>query len=278
MRKLLSRIPGVGGSLGYDALAPVQCERAYSWVPGNSFWTTSRRVRQRPYAFWAAALNILLEDEEFKSEDEPGKVKYIGFIPYRHCCRRAFSVFFVSYYSQSSFVSLIFAQKTNFAAKCFETIWHFLLGQPLYHFQPTFEAFEDLPLVTYSQRCLEANATCASAVAALHSKKPLTTMSHSTTPRPPSSPITSGVQRQQLCAASHGEMDGEDIGVTTWSGYSVEQRDHSCCAKCNAVAGCEFWVRSTKTNDCWLRRHFNGFVDVPDRRGSFVEKAQKAST
>ena len=173
---------------------------------------------------------------------------------------------------------MISAQKTNFAAKCFETIWHFMLGQPLYHFQPTFEAFEDLPLVTYSQRCLEANATCASAVAALHTKKAPTAMSHSTIPHPHSSSNSGGIQRQPLCAASHGEMDGEDIGVTTWSGYSVEQRDHSCCAKCNAVAGCEFWVRSTKTNDCWLRRHFKGFVNVPDRRGSFVERAREASS
>jgi len=78
MRKLLSGIPGVSGSLGHDAFAPVQCERAYSWVPGNSFWTTNRRVQQRPYAFWAAALNLLFEDEEFKSEDEPGKVRLAG--------------------------------------------------------------------------------------------------------------------------------------------------------------------------------------------------------
>jgi hypothetical protein len=230
MRKLLKDVAGVGGSLGHAAAAPVQCERPYAWVPGNSFWATDRRVRARPYAFWAGALEVLLQDEDFKSEDDPGK-------------------------------------KTNFAAKCFESVWHFLLGQPLYHFQPTFEAFEDLPLVPYRQRCLESNATCASAVAALRQ-----TASHSSHRLQRPAAAEASEVRRRLCLASHGEMDGDDVGVATCSGGSVEQRDHSCCAACRKTTGCDFWVRSTTTNDCWLRRHFRGFVNAPDRRGSFVER------
>ena len=139
------------------------------------------------------------------------------------------------------------------------------MGQPLYHFTPLFEAFEDLPLVPYRQRCYESNNTCEAAVAALYASP-----SHTQTKALPQA--VEAKARRRLCSATHGEMDGVDIGVTTWTGLSVEQRDHSCCSRCRAVPSCEFWVRSTKTNDCWLRRSFSRFVDSGDRRGSFVER------
>ena len=76
---------------------------------------------------------MLLTDEDFRSEADPGG-------------------------------------KTSFAAKCVESLWHFLLGQPLYHFQPLFEAFEELPLVDPQLRCRQSNASCAGAMAAVASR------------------------------------------------------------------------------------------------------------
>ena len=211
MRRLLAGLPGTAGSLHFDApRVGVQCERPYAWQPGHAFWAAERRVRGRPMAFWEAALEALLADEDFRDEVGGGG-------------------------SSSS---------TNFAASCLESVWHFLMGQPLYHFLPAFEAFEDLPLVPFRQRCREANASCAGAAVALL---------HAPAAHGRFDPAgvggggggdggPEGKGRRRLCAASHGEMDGEDVGVATWSGYSVEQRDHSCCARCRAVKQCEFWV------------------------------------
>ena len=74
MRKLLANVPGAGGSLGHDASGQIQCERPYSWQPGASFWASDRRIRARGVSFWSAALDVLLSDEDFKSEEDPGKV------------------------------------------------------------------------------------------------------------------------------------------------------------------------------------------------------------
>lgn len=77
--------------------------------------------------------------------------------------------------------------------------------QPLYHFQPAFERFEDLPLVTRSQRCEATGASCL-------------TLEHDT--------LKSTMDRVAVfdtCAAEHSEMDGDDVGVATFSGFSEEQ-------------------------------------------------------
>jgi len=222
--------------MGYGATSGVQCDRPYAWQPGATFWASSRRVHLRPLSFWSSALEVLLTDDDFRLEGAPSGV-------------------------------------TNFAAQCFESVWHFALGQPLFHFLPAFEAFEELPLVPYRQRCAEANATCAAALAAV-APKPSRFKAGGMHEEAQAPDDRASKGRRRLCSATHGEMDGEDVGVSVWSGLSVEQRDHSCCTRCRELAACEFWVRSTKTNDCWLRRGFRGFLEGGDRRGAFVSSEE----
>jgi len=127
-------LEGAAGSLNHAAVAPVQCDWPYSWQPGSTFWASDKRMRQRSLPFWQSTLAFLLEEDDFALEDSS-------------------------------------SQTANLAAMCVESLWHFLLGQPLFHFQPAFEAFEELPLVTFAQRCRDANAptsepACAAALRA----------------------------------------------------------------------------------------------------------------
>ena len=51
-------------------------------------------------------------------------------------------------------------------------------------------------------------------------------------------------------------MGGEgsrDVETTNYSGLSELEKDVSCCLKCNLRDDCEYWVRATDDNICWLR-------------------------
>lgn len=51
----------------------------------------------------------------------------------------------------------------NAAGYCFESIWHHILGEPLYGYTPPFRVLDDLPRVAFHERCAEAmdRETCA---------------------------------------------------------------------------------------------------------------------
>lgn len=58
---------------------------------------------------------------------------------------------------------------------------------------------------------------------------------------------------------------------TFYSGSTEEEKDESCCSKCRANPDCEFWVRSTTSTQCALRKGFTGFM-TSTSRGNFKHK------
>jgi len=70
------------------------------------------------------------------------------------------------------------------------------------------------------------------------------------------------------CYATQQEMVGALVATTTYSGRSAPEQDASCCAQCSANPDCQFWVRSTEDNTCWLKNGFmNGEVSNHHRGG-----------
>ena len=66
-----------------------------------------------------------------------------------------------------------------------------------------------------------------------------------------------------------------DVEVTTYSGTTTLEKDISCCSKCNKRVDCEYWVRATDSNDCWLKSNSgNSIREVTSntRRGSLRSK------
>ena len=63
--------------------------------------------------------------------------------------------------------------------------------------------------------------------------------------------------------ATHQELILEDAGAdatdtaleveTTYSGSTELEKDIDCCSKCNLKDECDFWVRATDSNGCWLK-------------------------
>ena len=48
------------------------------------------------------------------------------------------------------------------------------------------------------------------------------------------------------------------------------EKDISCCSKCNMRDDCEYWVRATDSNNCWLKSNDrNAIREIPSsiRRG-----------
>ena len=78
------------------------CQQAWGFPEGATFWSSKRRVRMRPLSFWRNALKV--------------------------------------------------AVSAGDARVCFESLWHFLLGEPLFHYRPPYDAFEQLPLVDAEAR------------------------------------------------------------------------------------------------------------------------------
>eukprot|EP00615_Pteridomonas_danica_P018950 CAMPEP_0114385194 /NCGR_PEP_ID=MMETSP0102-20121206/5842_1 /TAXON_ID=38822 ORGANISM="Pteridomonas danica, Strain PT" /NCGR_SAMPLE_ID=MMETSP0102 /ASSEMBLY_ACC=CAM_ASM_000212 /LENGTH=345 /DNA_ID=CAMNT_0001541705 /DNA_START=1 /DNA_END=1035 /DNA_ORIENTATION=+ len=167
MRELLSSVPGVSGSLNFDAAMPPNCERPFSWQPGSTFWASSRRIHGRPLESWKHIYKVLVTDEVFEVEDT-GKI-------------------------------------SSFAAECVESTWHFLLGEPIYHYKPLFEYFEELPLVSKQTRCTEAHSLMC------EGRSDKNGLGHAA-----AQPGGATQASRSVCSATHGEMDGDDVGVATW--------------------------------------------------------------
>ena len=74
-------------------------------------------------------------------------------------------------------------------------------------------------------------------------------------------------------SATHQDMTGSgarDVKLTTYSGSTELEKDISCCSKCKMRNDCEYWVRATDTNKCWLKSNDkNEILEVPSslRRG-----------
>jgi len=74
------------------------------------------------------------------------------------------------------------------------------------------------------------------------------------------------------CSAgsAYQELDGSgarDIAVVTYYGSTELEKDVSCCRQCSARIECEYWVRATNTNSCWLRSN-HGNTIVPKNSGN----------
>lgn len=83
-----------------------------------------------------------------------------------------------------------------------------------------------------------------------------------------------GGQYSHRCDATHQEMLGEDVVVTTYAGATTTEKDASCCHQCDLNADCAFWVRATDSDSCWLKKEYtqgNSGDDERDskRRGGF---------
>lgn len=73
------------------------------------------------------------------------------------------------------------------------------------------------------------------------------------------------------------DFEGSDISRTTYTGQTDVEKDTSCCAKCVAEPACEYWVRATNTQDCWLKNGFIRFVPNNYRRGNFINLTARAN-
>ena len=54
-------------------------------------------------------------------------------------------------------------------------------------------------------------------------------------------------------ADSNTIRDKQPEVETTYSGSTELEKDISCCEKCNLKDECDYWVRATDTNKCWLK-------------------------
>lgn len=177
-------------------------------------------------------------------------------------------------------------------AACFETLWHHVLGEHLFHYQPPFEYFEAMPLLPFLNRCEDGRKRMSGVCSSLkvpHVPSTIrddgffatTTSSTAASANAASSSSSTsfgadGSLSQDAasakCLATHGEMLGETLLVTTYAGLGLEDADHSCCRKCRATRRCSFWVRSTDTRECWLKAGFVGYGSTSNRRGMFISE------
>jgi len=86
-----------------------------------------------------------------------------------------------------------------------------------------------------------------------------------------------GVDATYECrrGATHQELGGtgaRDVAETSYSGSSELQKDKSCCAECRSVEACEYWVRATDSDKCWLKSNDGGTIigtASSSRRGGY---------
>ena len=76
--------------------------------------------------------------------------------------------------------------------------------------------------------------------------------------------------------ATHQEMTGEgarDVEQTTYSLLNDQsglattlEKDNDCCQKCGLNPDCEYWVRATDSNKCWLKSNGGRKIEkIPSR-------------
>eukprot|EP00927_Polykrikos_kofoidii_P055662 TRINITY_DN49882_c0_g1_i1.p1 TRINITY_DN49882_c0_g1~~TRINITY_DN49882_c0_g1_i1.p1 ORF type:complete len:562 (-),score=68.31 TRINITY_DN49882_c0_g1_i1:63-1748(-) len=66
------------------------------------------------------------------------------------------------------------------------------------------------------------------------------------------------------CYGVAGNLIGADVSVTSYEGTTEDEKDASCCAKCNAEPSCTFWVRRVSERQCWLKKQFER-LDTSDK-------------
>jgi C1A family cysteine protease len=88
-------------------------------------------------------------------------------------------------------------------------------------------------------------------------------------PSPPSPPTPTPPPPPCSFIGDVKDFVGGDVRSSTCTGDTDEEKDADCCAQCDAEPQCEYWVRATDTNDCWLKRDFLEFGENPLRRGNF---------
>lgn len=82
--------------------------------------------------------------------------------------------------------------------------------------------------------------------------------------------------KQDGCEAQYEEMNGVTVKLTTITGTSDVEKDHACCAECSRNPECEFWVRSTSDDDCWLKKDYTGSSSDSSKRGNHRTTAVKS--
>ncbi len=70
------------------------------------------------------------------------------------------------------------------------------------------------------------------------------------------------------CSAIAQDLLGSAVKEVVTAGSSDAEKDAACCAQCSADKECEFWVRSTVDDKCWLRKGFAGYAASSDHRGA----------
>ena len=75
--------------------------------------------------------------------------------------------------------------------------------------------------------------------------------------------------------ATHQDLGGtgaRDVEQTSYSGSSELEKDVSCCSQCRLRAACEYWVRATDSDSCWLKSNDGKEIEEissTSRRGGF---------
>jgi hypothetical protein len=88
---------------------------AWSWPVGGEFWASAARIRARPRSFWRTALRRSLEGRPYRRFKNPRSA-------------------------------------VTGPAYCFESLWHYLLGEPLREYVPPWDLLEQYPRVAYEER------------------------------------------------------------------------------------------------------------------------------
>jgi hypothetical protein len=154
---------------------------------------------------------------------------------------------------------------------CFDTLWHHVLGEHLFHYQPPYEYFEALPLVPFASRCEDGRRRMSGVCASLKvPHTPSTIREDAADGKTAAVALASAANAK--CLATHGDMLGETLLVTTFAGSGLQEEDHSCCRKCRSTPRCSFWVRATDTRECWLKTGFVGYGSTSNRRGMFISE------
>ena len=71
------------------------------------------------------------------------------------------------------------------------------------------------------------------------------------------------------------------VEQTTYAGNTELEKDVSCCAKCNQRDDCEYWVRATNSNTCWLKSNDGNLIQETSsstRRGGFRNASNKTNS
>lgn len=80
--------------------------------------------------------------------------------------------------------------------------------------------------------------------------------------------------------ATHQDLTGDhhrNVEITTYEGTTEAEKDQSCCSKCQSNDECEYWVRDTTTNRCWLKSNSGHHIEAQaneNRRGAVKQIAR----